>query len=147
MAIALACEILKKVSKARKKLENHANRAMKDLLELGKMFSSKVEDEGDYEQMIFMSDFKQRSLLKIITDNGFEPLMSRYDPKAENIMNSIFHGKESTRCDGDLKGYSSLTHIAWTPSKKHANSINCLSFFLNQFTPNFSVDYAFQYRY
>jgi hypothetical protein len=49
MAIALACEILKKVSKARKKLENHANRAMKDLLELGKMFSSKVEDEGDYE--------------------------------------------------------------------------------------------------
>jgi hypothetical protein len=34
--------------------------------------------------------------------------MDEDDPKAENLMNKIWKGKESANCDGSMKGYSSL---------------------------------------
>lgn len=61
------------------------------------MFTSKIEDEDYYETLITDIDSRDRSLLKIITDNEFEPLMDDKDPKAENIMMSIYQGKEATR--------------------------------------------------
>lgn len=37
--------------------------------------------------------------------------MSEEDPKAENIMNSVYVGKEATQCDGMIYGYSNFMHI------------------------------------
>jgi hypothetical protein len=53
---------------------------------LGKMFISKIDDEKYYENLIMDTDFKGRSILKIICDNLFEPLMNEGDPKAENLI-------------------------------------------------------------
>lgn len=63
-------------------------------------------------------DFKGRSILKIICENLFEPLMNEGDPKAENLILQIWHGREATKCDGNIYGYSNITHILWTKSKK-----------------------------
>jgi hypothetical protein len=41
------------------------------------------------------TDFKGRTVLKTITLNDFEDLMDEEDPKAENIMLMIWHGKEA----------------------------------------------------
>ena len=49
MAIALTAEILVYISDQRKKFENECNKVMNQLLELGKIFSSKIEDEKYYE--------------------------------------------------------------------------------------------------
>ena len=133
---------------ARKKLENECKRVKRDLLELGNMYSSKIEDETFYEKLIMDRDFKGRLVLKIITQNKFEPLMDENDPKAENMMLSIWHGKEATRCDGNINGYSSLNHVLTSKAKKLTGSGG--SFFAlvsNNYTPNFKVDYSFQYRY
>ena len=71
--------------------------------------------------------------------------MDEDDPKAENMMLSIWHGKEATKCDGILNGYSSLTHILKSSTKKLTGSFfNIIS---NYYRPNFDVDYSFQYRY
>ena len=71
--------------------------------------------------------------------------MDENDPKAENMMLRIWHGKEATKCDGILNGYSSLTHIMKSSTKKLTGSfMNIIS---NYFKPNFQVDYSFQYRY
>jgi hypothetical protein len=75
------------------------------------MYSAKVSDEKFYEKLIIDKDFRGRSLLKNIVQNSFEPLMDENDPKAENIMLSIWEGKEATRCDGNIKGYSALNHL------------------------------------
>ena len=112
------------------------------------MYSSKIEDETFYEKLIMDRDFKGRLVLKIITQNKFEPLMDENDPKAENMMLSIWHGKEATRCDGNINGYSSLNHVLTSKAKKLTGSGG--SFFAlvsNNYTPNFKVDYSFQYRY
>ena len=63
-------------------------------------------------------DFKGRTVLKTITLNSFEDLMDEFDPKAENIMVMIWHGKEAIQCDGNIYGYSNLSHFIMTKSKK-----------------------------
>ena len=60
-------------------------------------YSSQIDDEDYYGELITDTDFKGRSLLKVITDLEFEPLKDEMDPKAENIMMSIHQGKKTTR--------------------------------------------------
>lgn len=148
MSIALAAEILNKIGKNRRKFDNECNRVKMKLLNLGRMYSSKIEDEKFYENLITGEDFRGRTVLKIITQNNFEPLMDEDDPKAENLMVMIWHGKEATRCDGNIFGFSNLAHIIMTRAKKLSGKKNTLmQMITNFYEPNFKVDYSFQYRY
>ena len=52
MTIALAAEILNHIGTSRRKFENECVKVRTQLLELGKMFSSKIEDEKYYEKLI-----------------------------------------------------------------------------------------------
>ncbi len=45
-------------------------------MELGKMYSSKIDNQRYYDKLIMGTDFKGRSVLKIITINDFEKLMN-----------------------------------------------------------------------
>lgn len=67
MSIALAAEILNKIASSRRKFENECNKIQNQLLDLGKMYSSKIEDEKYYESLIMGVDFKGRTVLKTIT--------------------------------------------------------------------------------
>lgn len=145
MSICLAAEILTNIAYSRRKLENECKRIKASLLSLGRMYSSKIDDENYYEELISDVDFKGRTGLKIICEEKFEPLMDEDDPKAENIMLRIWHGKEATKCDGILNGYSSLTHILKSSTKKLTGSF--FQIISNYYKPNFHVDYSFQYRY
>lgn len=82
-----------------------------DLLELGKVYNSKIDDEESFEALLMDTDFENRTVLKIITASQFAQLMHEDDPKAENIMGQIYVGKESTQCDGNIYGYSTFMHI------------------------------------
>lgn len=74
--------------------------------------------------------------------------MDENDPKAENLMLMIWHGKEATRCDGNIYGYSNLSHIIMTKAKKiSGKKTSLMQIITNYFEPNFKVDYSFQYRY
>lgn len=44
--------------------------------------------------------------------------MSEEDPKAENLIQSVWHGSESTKCDGSIFGYSNLMHMMFTKAIK-----------------------------
>ena len=148
MSISLASELLIKVGENRRKFENECQRIRGRLLMLGKMYSAKIEDEQYYETLIMDQDFQYRTVIKIITENSFEPLMDEEDPKAENLIVMIWHGKEATRCDGNIYGYSNLMHIISTKAKKlSGNSDSYIQVISNYFEPNFKVDYSFQYRY
>ena len=98
------------------------------------MYISKIEDEKYYEDLISEEDFRRRSVLKIIIENKFEHLMDDEDPKAENLMLKIWHGKESTKCDGSMLGYSCMSHIIWTHNKVSTNNKKSI---LDRITNNF----------
>jgi len=72
MSIALAAEILDKIAEARRKFENECFKIKEDLLKLGRMYSSKIEDQRYYEKLVMFNDYKGRSILKTITENKFE---------------------------------------------------------------------------
>jgi hypothetical protein len=118
MSIALTAEILNFIAKSRQRFFNECKNIYDALLNLGKMYTSKIEDEKYYEKLIMDTDFKGRTILKIIADNQFEPLMHENDTKAENLMLQIWYGKEATRCDGNIYGYSTLSHVLTTKGKK-----------------------------
>ena len=118
LSITLACEILSKVAKARRKFESECFQIQQNLLKLGNMYSKKITDENYYESLIMSTDFNDRNVVKIITMNNFEQLMSVNDPKAERVMLMIWQGKEAALCDGDILGYSSVVHVLLTFSKQ-----------------------------
>ena len=148
MSIALASELLLTIGENRRKFENECVRIKDSLLALGKMYSAKIEDEKFYETLIMDKDFQQRTVIKIITEKSFESLMDENDPKAENLIVMIWDGKEATRCDGNIYGYSNLMHIITSRAKKMSGkSTSLIQMVSNYFEPNFNVDYSFQYRY
>jgi len=74
--------------------------------------------------------------------------MDENDPKAENLMLTLYKGKESARCDGDIYGYSNMIHLLSSKVKKDQGAkLDFMKIVTNYFKPNFKVDYAFQYRY
>jgi len=87
---------------------------------LGRKYVDKVIDEKQYELLIMTEDFKGRSVLKIIIERNLFELMQESDPKAENLMIKIFQGKDSAKCDGDIFGYSCLTHLVLRKPKNIA---------------------------
>ena len=148
MSITLASEILDNVANIRRKFESECNKIQTGLLELGRMYSKKIGNEKYYEDLILSEDLQGRTVLKTITENGFEPLMDENDPKAENLMFVIWQGREATRCDGNIYGYSNLSHIIMTRAKKSSGKNRSLiQMITNYYSPNFKVDYSFQYRY
>lgn len=111
------------------------------------MYSKKIEDEAYYESIIMSKDFKDRSIIKIITQNNFEALMDENDPKAERVMMMIWQGKEASHCDGDVQGYSSLVHVLMSKKKKVLEKQAFMQIVTNFFQPNGQLNYAFQYRF
>jgi hypothetical protein len=65
---------------------------METLLNLGKMYASKIDDEDLYQRMLTDTDFSGRSVLFIICECGFQHLMCEEDPKAENLIQQVWHG-------------------------------------------------------
>lgn len=93
-------------------------------------------------------DFKGRSVLKIIIERHLFELMQESDPKAENLMIKIYQGKDSAKCDGDIFGYSCLTHLIMRKPKNIAGQKSgMMQKITNFFEPNYNVDYKFQFKY
>ena len=99
------------IGRTRKRFENECLSLIDGLLELGKVYNGKIDDDKQYEELIMDTDFQNRTMLKVITSCKFENLMSQDDPKTENIMNNIFIGEDATKCDGNIYGFSTLIHI------------------------------------
>lgn len=73
--------------------------------------------------------------------------MSEQDPKAENLIRNIWHGDEFTKCDGNIFGYSNLTHILLSRAKRADATTGFFEIVTAGFMRNFQVDYTFQFKY
>jgi hypothetical protein len=74
-----------------------------------------MEDENVSRTFLDI-DFKDRTVLKIITQNGFAPLMQ--NPKVNILLEEIWVGKNTYECDGRITDFSLLTFLANAPIKK-----------------------------
>jgi len=70
---------------------------------LGNIILENINDEN-IETMFLDLDFKDRTLLKIITENGFGPLFA--SSKVNILLNEIWAGKKTYECDGGMEDFS-----------------------------------------
>ena len=143
MSIALTCDLLTKIGKSRKMFHDRCNDMLEVLLSLGEIYSSKIDDEDQYKALINDKDFNGRSVLNIICYSKFQQLMSESDPKAGNLIRNIWHGELFTSCDGNIFGYSNLTHILLSRAKRADASTSFFEIVSAGFYRNFKVDYTF----
>lgn len=71
MSIALTCDLLTKIGAQRKMFRDRCNDMLDVLLSLGEIYSSKIDDEEYYKDLIKDKDFNGRSVLNIICYSQF----------------------------------------------------------------------------
>lgn len=70
--------------------------------------------------------------------------MDENDPKSTDIILESWKGKESTLCDGNIFGYSNMTHILLNETEKVTDpNTPFFTIISNNFTVNLNVDYSF----
>lgn len=78
------------------------------LMDLGDKLLDNFDDEK-IEKVFLDTDFKDRNLLKIITDNYFGPLFSSY--KVNVLLNQVWDGKNTFDCDGITQDFSLIAYL------------------------------------
>lgn len=98
---------------------------------------------------MYDTDFKNRTVLKIITSLQLEPLLSSEDPKSQSIMDKIYVGKGAQECDGSIFGYSTFVNIlASKPKTITAEDPRFLDIITMELQIEVQkVDYIFQHKY
>ena len=85
------------------------------MIGLGRIIINNIEQE--VISKIFLDiDFKDRTVIKIITTNGYADLMQ--SEKISILLEEIWVGKPTYECDGKLSDFSLLTFLSDAPVKK-----------------------------
>lgn len=71
--------------------------------------------ENFIEDIFMDSDFLDRTVLKLITDYEYEPLLK--DNKVSALLDQLWIGKASYACDGRITDYSKMNFLASSPIK------------------------------
>ncbi len=97
MAIALACEFLLKISRNINIFRHECVIIKNHLVILGHKIVEQLEDDK-IDRVFSDLDFRDRSLLKIITDNKFAEVLK--SDKIDVLLEEIWQGKLTFECDG-----------------------------------------------
>ena len=115
LTISLSCIHLASIGKSIAVFSHEANSLIEELLTFGEVIIGEMD--GEVIGPIFMdTDFKDRTVLHLITYNGFAQLMS--DNKVAALLDELWVGKMSYECDGRNDNFSQLTFLATTPIRK-----------------------------
>ena len=115
LTISLSCIHLASIGKSIAVFSHEANSLIEELLTFGEVIIGEMD--GGVIGPIFMdTDFKNRTVLHLITYNGFAQLMS--DNKVAALLDELWVGKMSYECDGRNDNFSQLTFLATTPIRK-----------------------------
>ena len=91
------------------------------LLDLGieiiaSLDSSTSHNTSEVRTIFMDQDFKSRTVLHLITYNGYEQLMR--DSRVTVLLDNLWQGESANQCDGQVSDFSQLTYMATTPLKK-----------------------------
>lgn len=118
LVIALACETLMFIEDNFLSMSHESRVVRNRMLVLGDKILDTFNDKM-LSKVFLDTDFKNRTLLKIITFNKFELLFENY--KVAVILEEIWQGKSTFECDGEIKDFSLLTHLVSAPIKRLKN--------------------------
>lgn len=116
LTICLCCENLTKIGNAISMYKHEGHNLSGDLLGLGEKLIAEMDEDEDFIEYIFMdTDYLDRTVLKLITEFEYEPLLR--DNKISALLDRLWIGKTSYQCDGRITDFSKLTFLATSPIK------------------------------
>ena len=113
---------------------------------LGNKIVENIDDEK-IEKIFLDIDFKDRTLLKIVTRKNLGPIFASM--KLNVLLNEIWEGKNTYECDGQMADYSILKYLASSRIKKlPGKKISVKELILQNFVVNIKEQkYWFQYKF
>jgi hypothetical protein len=108
LSIALTCEFLDKISSKVHRFSHECGIIKKRLLKLGGVITSYLDDDK-ITKVFLDTDFRDRTLLKLVTYNKYEDIFGSY--KVNRLLDEIWVGKNTFDCDGTLEDFSILTFL------------------------------------
>lgn len=135
LSLAIICDILKKIGSTSTTYTRPANELSTDLQNICHKLSENLNEE--LVRRVYMeTNFKGQTLLRIIVNLNLEPLVQ--SQKVEELIETLWTGKETYECDGTTSYFSKLTHI----------SNNTLRFLPGKdFTVDDLINQDFDYQY
>jgi hypothetical protein len=70
MSIALSADLLMRIANKRRRFADECMNLKNSILDLGKVYNEKIEDESYYRELILDKDFRGRTVLSIICNLG-----------------------------------------------------------------------------
>jgi hypothetical protein len=87
------------------------------MLLLGETIIEELDDDMIKINQIFMEvDFLDRTVMKLITIEGYECLLKH--PKTDALLDELWVGKSSYECDGRITDFSMLSYLWGATIKK-----------------------------
>lgn len=81
------------------------------MLALGTSIVGEMNTDKDLIKTVFMDiDFKDRTVLHLICHNTYVDLLS--DQRVTALLDNLWQGELTSKCDGRLEQYSKLSHMA-----------------------------------
>jgi hypothetical protein len=115
LVLCLGCEILKGIGSIISAYRDQTYGMCEDLPLMGEKIIENL-DPADIETIFMESDFKDRTVLKLIALHQFGALLK--DEKVSNLIDELWMGKLVYQCDGRVTDYSMLGFLASAPIKK-----------------------------
>jgi hypothetical protein len=115
LAISLSSEFLDKIAENKNIFRHECNIVKNQLMTLGKHIVENIEDEK-IERVFLDADFRDRTVLKIVTMNEFAPLCS--SDKVSVLLQEIWEGKKTFECDGQVSDFSIINYLATSKIQK-----------------------------
>ena len=155
MVLAHAWEFLLLIGKTLKIFSRQTQQLIDRIGNLSAKIVENIDD--DLIETIFLGrDFKERSLIKIVTAYRFYNFLS--SEKVNSLLDSIWDGANGSDCDGNLIDFSLLTYLAksdviYIPGKSisvkeimtnnYVSDINNLKFWFQYKFRHDSISYAY----
>ena len=110
--ICLFCECLDRIGGEKQRYAHDCETTSAELQTYGSKIIDVIDPKKkDIIERIFMStDFQDRTVLSLITDNEYEELLA--DFKISALLDQLWKGKESSSCNGKTLNFSLLTHMS-----------------------------------
>ena len=112
MSIWLICEWLSKIGNYTNFLKKDWDNLINHLLLLAKKIIVGVQDEN-FSRIFRDSDFKDRTLMRIISEKGYDKLFE--DERIDLLLHEFWKGEGTTEWNGDLIDFSVLQYLASSP--------------------------------
>ena len=146
LAICLSSEFVNKIAGYQNIFRHECKVVLHKLMALGDKIVDNLDDDK-VEKVFLDTDFRDRTLLKIITKNSFAPLFSTY--KVNVLLQEIWVGKNSYECDGQMSDFSLVHYLATNRAKKiPGKTMSFRDLILQNFSVNIDDQkYWYQYKF